>query len=177
MPNRAGADMRCASNHILVGRIAGIYGVKGWLKVMSYTSPRANILNYNPWQLWCKDTWREVSVLEGKTHNKGLVVSLHGIDDREGARALIGTDIAVMRTQLKELAKGEYYQADLLDMQVINQEGKDLGKVQEILETGANDVLVIVGTGRHLVPLVWQRYVLEIDQNAGVIRVAWDETD
>jgi len=124
-----------------------------------------------------KDTWREVCVQDWKAHNKGLTVAFEGIDDRDAARALIGTDIVVMRSQLKELPKGEYYQEDLKDMQVINREGKTLGRVKEIMETGANDVLVIAGEGRHLVPLVWHRYVLEIDQDAGIIRVDWEETD
>ena len=169
--------MRGAAKRIVVGRIAGVFGVKGWLKVMSYTSPRENILNYTPWQLQLKDTWREVRVQEWKAHNKGFTVAFEGIDDRDVARALTGMDIAVMRSQLKELPKGEYYQEDLLDMQVINRDGKTLGRVKEIMETGANDVLVIAGEGRHLVPLVWKRYVLEIDQDAGVIRVDWEEMD
>jgi len=169
--------MRSASKRIVVGRIAGVFGVKGWLKVMSYTSPRENILNYTPWQLQLKDTWREVLVQDWKAHNKGLTVALEGIDDRDVARTLTGTDIVVMRSQLKELPKGEYYHDDLLDMQVINRDGKTLGRVKEIMVTGANDVLVITGEGRHLVPLVWHRYVLEIDQDADVIRVDWEEMD
>ena len=169
--------MRSAAKRILMGRIAGIYGVKGWLKVMSYTSPHENILNYTPWQLRLRDTWREVSPQAGKTHNKGLVVALAGIDDRDVARTLLGADIAVMRTQLKELPRGEYYQADLLGMEVVNRHGKILGHLKEILETGANDVLVIEGEGRHLVPLVWHRYLLGIDQDAGIIRVDWEATD
>lgn len=169
--------MRNAEKRIVVGRIAGVFGVKGWLKVMSYTSPRENILHYTPWQLEIKDMWREICVQDWKAHNKGLTVAFEGIDDRDAARVLTGTDIAVMRSQLKELPKGEYYQEDLLDMQVINREGKTLGRVKEIMETGANDVLVITGEGRHLVPLVWKRYVLEIDQDAGVIRVDWEEID
>lgn len=169
--------MRNAEKRIVVGRIAGVFGVKGWLKVMSYTSPRENILHYTPWQLKLKDTWREVSVQEWKAHHKGLTIALEGIDDRDMAKALTGADITVLRSQLKELPKGEYYQEDLLDMQVINREGRTLGRVKEIMETGANEVLVIVGEGRHLVPLVWRRYVLEINQDAGVIRVDWEEAD
>lgn len=169
--------MRGAEKRIVVGRIAGVFGVKGWLKVMSYTNPRENILHYTPWQLKLKDTWREVCVQDWKEHNRGFTVAFEGIDDRDVARALTGTDIAVMRSQLKELPQGEYYQEDLLDMQVINREGKTLGRVQEIMETGANDVLVIAGEARHLVPLVWHKYLLEIDQDAGVIRVDWEETD
>ena len=169
--------MRNAEKRIVVGRIAGVFGVKGWLKVMSYTSPRENILNYTPWQLKSKDTWRNVCVQDWKAHNKGLTVAFVGIDDRDVARAWTGADIAVMRSQLKELPKGEYYHEDLLDMQVINREGKTLGRLQEIMETGANDVLVIAGEVRYLVPLVWHRYVLEIDQDAGIIRVDWEVTD
>jgi len=172
-----GADMRSVAKRIVVGRIAGVFGVKGWLKVMSYTSPRENILNYNPWFLHLNDTWREVSVKDRKTHNKGLTVAFEGVDDRDMARALIGADILVLRSQLGVLARGEYYQEDLLDMQVITREGKNLGQVKEIMETGANEVLVIEGQHRHLVPLVWNRYLLDIDQDKGVIRVDWEEPD
>lgn len=176
-PTRAKADMQCASKRILVGRIAGIHGVKGWLKVMSYTNPRENILLYTPWLLHFKETWREVSPKDWKAQNKGLIIALEGIEDRDVARTLIGSDIAVLRSQLKQLPRGEYYQADLLDMEVINREGKLLGRVKEVLETGANEVLVIEGGVRYLVPMVWHRYLLEIDQNAGVIRVDWEVMD
>ena len=177
MPTRAETDMRRATQRIMMGRVAGIYGVRGWLKVMSYTKPRENILNYAPWQLKIKDSWREVFLLERKIHNKGLVVAFKGVADRDSAREFVGADIAVMRTQLQELPKGEYYQVDLLDMQVINQDRKNLGRVTKILETGANDVLVIEGEGRHLIPLVLPTYVREIDQEAGVIKVDWEELD
>jgi 16S rRNA processing protein RimM len=169
--------MRNAAKRIVVGRIAGVFGVKGWLKVMSYTSPRENILNYTPWQIQLKDTWREVCVQDWKAHNKGLTVVLEGIDDRDVARELTGADILVLRSQLEELPQGEYYQEDLLEMEVINREGKSLGRVKEIMETGANEVLVIEGEHRHLVPLVWDRYLLAIDQDTGVIRVDWEELD
>src|SRR3990172_4221844 len=92
--------MRNAEKRIVVGRIAGVFGVKGWLKVMSYTSPRENILHYTPWQLQLKDTWREVSVQDWKAHNKGLTIALEGIDDRDVARALTGAVITLFPEML-----------------------------------------------------------------------------
>lgn len=175
---RPGTDDREGKERrIVMGRVSGIFGVKGWLKVMSYTQPHENILNYNPWQLGIRDTWCESRLLEGRKHNKGLVVALAGVEDRDSARAYIGAEIAVWRNQLQPLPRGQYYQADLIGLQVINTTGKTLGQVKEIMETGANDVLVIEGEGRYLVPLVIPAYVREIDQDAGIITVAWDTAD
>lgn len=171
------ADMRHAAKRIVVGRIAGVHGVKGRVKIMSYTSPRENILHYTPWQLRLDTETRATAPRDWNLQHKGLVVALEGIQDRDEARRWIGAEISILRSQLKELASGEYYYADLVGMEVINRAGKSLGRVREIMETGANAVLVITGRKRVLVPVVWRRYVEEIDQDAGVIRVDWEESD
>ena len=166
--------MQVEKRRILVGRIAGIYGVKGWLKIVSYTRPPENIFMYRPWLIKQDDIWQETGLLEGKVHGKGLIAALEGITDRDVARGLIGADIGIYRTQLPELPPGEYYWDDLQDMQVNNRQGKVLGRLKDILETGANDVLVVEGEGRHLIPMIWDMYVMGVDHTRGIIEVDWE---
>jgi 16S rRNA processing protein RimM len=166
--------MQDENKRILMGRIAGIYGVKGWLKIVSYTRPPENIFLYTPWLIKKKGEWQETGLQEGRIHGKGLIASLAGITGRDAAREYIGADIEIYRSQLQKLPPGEYYQDDLLGLQVINRQGAMLGNLKEILETGANEVLVIEGQGRHLIPLIWDMYVTSVDLAKGIIEVDWE---
>lgn len=159
---------------VTVGKISGIYGVSGWVKILSYTRPITNIFSYSPWLIRRGEQQEPMELLEGREHGKGLVARLKNLDDRDIARSLIGKEIAVYRQQMPALPQGEYYWCDLLELDAVNQAGVYLGKVTEILETGANDVLVIEGERRHLVPLIMKNYVTEIDLDAGRITVDWD---
>lgn len=160
---------------IVVGRVAGIYGVRGWVKVLSHTSPPENILRYGDWHLRRHGQWQPVELADGHPHGKGLVVSFKGLTDRDEARAYIGAEIAVPRSQLPPLPEGEYYWTDLEGLQVRTVEGVELGILDHLLETGANDVLVVVKDGREtLVPFVPEQVVKGIDFDAGTITVDWD---
>ena len=167
--------MEGETGKLLLGRISGIYGVKGWVKVFSYTRPAENILNYPSWYLKHRDEETLYKVREGRPQGKGLVASLEGIEDRDIARLLVGADIYIERDQLPSLPEGEFYWTDLLGLQVINRQGQSLGEVVEILETGANDVLVVKGESRELIPWVWGTYLLDVDLEAGRITVDWQE--
>lgn len=166
--------MRDESKRIVMGRIAGSYGVRGWLRVQSFTRPPANLLAYTPWLVQRGEVWEEYALLDGKAHGKGLVAQLAGIGDRSTAQSLRGARIAVHRSRLPATGPGDYYWDDLLDMQVIDQEGRRLGSVTGIVETGANDVLVVDGDERLLIPLVWSVYVRDIDLARNTIRVNWE---
>ncbi|MEX2525128.1 MAG: ribosome maturation factor RimM [Gammaproteobacteria bacterium] len=163
-----------AEKRVVVGRISGLYGVMGWVKVFSYTRPKQNILGYSPWQIATPDGWRTYRLEEGRAHGKALIARLENTDDRTQAQALLGCDIAVSRRQLPPLPPGEYYWCDLTGLEVFNRQGVCLGRVVEILETGANDVLVIEGEQRHMVPLLMEQYVREVDADAGRMIVDWD---
>ena len=165
--------MQAENERVVVGRIAGIYGLGGWVKIMSYTRPMENIFSYIPWQVRQNEHWVKMDLQTGRRHGKGLIASLQNIDDRESARLLINADIAISRKQLPRLPEGEYYWCDLIGLSVKNQAGIALGKVIEILETGANDVLVIEGEKRILIPLLMGNHVLGVDLELGQIRVAW----
>lgn len=162
---------------IVVGTIVGLYGVQGWVRVMSHTQPRENLLNYQHWQLGRHGAWRPAELEAGQAHGKGLIIKLQECSDRDQARKLIGTDIAVPRSELPALAAGEYYWADLVGLRVETTDGQFLGQVDHLLETGANDVLVVQGEDRErLIPFVMEQVIKQIDLNTGRIQVDWDPT-
>lgn len=160
---------------VVVGKVSGVFGVHGWLRVYSYTRPTDNLLAYSPWYVQRADGYHQFELLEAKHHGNGLIVRLAGVEDRDAARALMGAAIAVKRSQLPATAVGEYYHVDLIGMRVVNREGVELGRVQRIFETGANDVMVVRGEREHLIPLVTGVHVLAVDENAGRIDVDWGE--
>lgn len=157
-----------------VGRISGVFGIQGWLKVYSYTEPRENIAQFSSWMIEHDGSRREATVEEGKRHGKGVVVKLSGIDDRDAALALVGAEIEVSRAALPPVAPGEYYWADLEGLSVRNEAGELLGRVDHLLATGAHDVLVLDGDGSRLIPFVAGEIVKDVDLAAGVLVVDWD---
>lgn len=159
---------------VVVGRIAGIYGVQGWMRLVSHTAPRENILGYGSWFIRVRDEWQPVKEFEGRRHGKGLVVRLGSVTDRDQARAFIGADIAVPRAELPPAEPGEYYWADLEGLRVRTVEGVELGVVDHLFETGANDVLVVKGERERLLPFVTEQVVREVDLEQGLITVDWD---
>jgi 16S rRNA processing protein RimM len=165
---------------VKLGRITTVYGVKGWVKVFSNTEPMDNIFAYQPWQILMNGQWREVKVIQGKLHGKGLVAQLEGCNDREMAKLYAGAEIAVDRSKLPELEDGDYYWSQLTGMNVETEAGVKLGKVDHLLATGANDVLVVRGnqdsidTEERLIPWLPDQVITKIDLSGGVIRVDWD---
>ncbi|KHD06063.1 ribosome maturation factor RimM [Candidatus Thiomargarita nelsonii] len=160
---------------VSIGRINGLYGVRGWIKVFSYARPITNILNYSPWQLYQHGQWQTVSLSEGQAHGKGIIARLDSISNRDEAARLVGSEIAVNREQLPPTPKGEYYWADLIGLTVVNREDITLGQVDHLLETGANDVLVVKGERERLIPFLREQVVVDVDLAQGVLRVDWDE--
>lgn len=161
---------------VLIGRIVGVYGLKGWVKVLSHTQPRTNIITYNPLYLNIHGAWQAIDVQEWRSHGKGIVLKLSGYDDSSSAAALLKRDLAVRREQLPPLAPDEYYWADLEGLKVITREGVELGFVKELLQTGANDVLVVSGERERLIPFVQGSVVTKVDLDSRFIHVDWDPT-
>ncbi|MFQ5995087.1 MAG: ribosome maturation factor RimM [Acidiferrobacterales bacterium] len=167
---------------VTLGRIVGLFGARGWVKVLSYSRSPEDILRYNPWLVRTEDAWHEYTVIEGRRHGKGVVVSLRGYVDRDQARALIGGAVAVPLSRLPALPEDEYYWAQLQGLRVENIEGEPLGVVSHLFETGANDVMVVMpgrllNNGNRkgaslLIPYV-STVILAVDLDAGVIRVDW----
>ena len=162
------------SKPLVLGRISGLYGVRGWVKVHSYTEPREAILKYGNWLLEQDGVWQETSVAEGRKQGKTVVARLDAVTDRDMASAFVGMTIGVARSDLPQTDSGEYYWADLEGLQVINQDGRVLGKVAYLLATGANDVLVIQGDQEVLVPFVKDEVIKGVDLASGIISVDWE---
>lgn len=161
---------------VLTGRIIGLYGLKGWVKIHSHTQPRTNILTYNPLYMHIQGAWQIVDVEEGRSQGKGIVLKLRGYDDARNAAATLGCDLAVRREQLPPLAPDEYYWADLQGLKVITREGVELGVVERLLETGANDVLVVAGERERLIPFLQGSVVTKVDLEGEYLQVDWDPT-
>jgi 16S rRNA processing protein RimM len=159
---------------INVGKISGVFGIKGWVKVFSFTDVRENILNYSPWLLKKDNETRSVDVIGGKLQGKAVVAQLDGVNDRDQAASLMGWDIFITPDQLPKAAKDEYYWSDLIGLQVETNLGIPLGSVEGLLETGANDVLIVKGERERVIPFLQGSTILNIDLNAGKMIVDWD---
>ncbi len=160
--------------YIVLGQINGLHGVKGWVKVFSHTEPRENILSYKTWYLKRGDAWQPCRIIAGRRQGKTVVVQLEGIDDRDKAAALLGTEIAIPREQLPPTEANEYYWTDLEGLTVLNVEGEALGTVSHLFSTGANDVMVVTGERERMIPFIQGEYVKQVDLDAGLIKVDWD---
>lgn len=156
-----------------MGRISGLFGIRGWIKVFSETSPRTNILDYQSWYLQLAGEWRECRLKQGQAHGKGVVALLEGFNDRDQAVELLGSEIAVSRAQLPDTEQGEYYWADLEGACVTTLEGIDLGRVESLFSTGSNDVMVVKGDRERLIPFV-DGTVIKVDLDRDLITVEWD---
>lgn len=163
-----------ADRLLAVGRIVGIHGVDGWVKLESWTEPRLRIFSYRPWRLTLAGTEFEVASASGHEQGKGMVAKLPGCDDRDAAAKLIGAEIQVPRSALPKPKRGEYYWTDLEGLAVVTVDGVDFGIVSHLFSTGANDVLVVHGERERLIPYVTGQFVKEVDLKAGRITVDWD---
>lgn len=162
-----------AADWAVLGRVSGLFGVRGWIKVYSHTSPKENILRYPAWYLFQEGQWREYKLKQGRTHGKGIIAALEGVVDRDQAALLNGAEIAVPRDRLPEIPADEYYWCDLEGKRVVNLQGIELGRVDHLFETGANDVMVVQGAAQHLLPFVAQ-VIMEVDLEGDLITVDWD---
>lgn len=160
---------------IIVGKISAVHGVKGWVKLFSWTQPKENIASYNP--LLIEKTagqWQAVRVITARPQGRTIVAQLEGLDTREAAEAFIGKRLAIQPDQLPKLDDGWYW-SELIGLTVETQEGKVFGAVTAMQETGANDVLVIgQGSEEVLIPFVIGPIVKQVDTDAGKILVDWD---
>ena len=164
----------------VLGKITTAFGIKGWVKVYSYTEPMTNILEYPIWHIRKNGQWQEFKVLQGKPQGKGLVASLQGITDRDLALSLHQCEVGVPEEALPELEEDEHYWFQLIGLKVVNTEGVVLGQVKELFDSGGgNQVLTVtpckgsIDKQQRLLPFVDQ-YILEVDLDDNVLQVDWD---
>lgn len=168
-----------AGELLVIGKIVSVHGVRGEVKVYSFTDPIDNLLAYRDWTLRRDGEVRQVRLASGRAQNKVLVAKIKGLDDREEARAYSGYEICVPLDTLPALDDGEYYWHQLVGLKVINMEGQLFGQVDHLLETGANDVMVVkpcsgsLDDRERLLPYTDQ-CVQSIDLETGEMRVEWD---
>jgi 16S rRNA processing protein RimM len=159
---------------IIVGRFGRPHGIKGLVSVNSFTEPRDNILSYSDWHAFINKCWQPVKILSVHIHNKAIVAQIEGYPERELVARLTNVDIAIHRDQLAPLDPGEYYWHQLVGMKVINQAGLSFGEVVEVMPTGSNDVLVVQGEKKHLIPYLPGRFVVDVNNTNKIITVDWD---
>ncbi len=165
-----------------VGHIHNAYGIQGWVWVMSRTDPIANIFDYAPWYVETSTGFQLVELAAKRSQGKGLVAKVAGCEDRNAAEKLLGLPIWVPRSSLPSLADDEYYWSDLIDMQVINEQGVLLGRLHAMMETGANDVMVLracegsVDQAERLLPWLPGQVIRFVNREQKRITVDWDPT-
>jgi 16S rRNA processing protein RimM len=162
---------------VVLGRVGAPFGVQGWVKVRSYTDPAAGIASYPQWTLVRGGEARQVRVLESKRAGQAIAVRLEGVDTREAAQALNGSDVQVDRSDLPATGPKEHYLHDLVGLEAVNRDGVRLGRVKGYLELPAHPVAVLEdGTRERLVPVVPERLVA-VDLVAGRITFDWHPDD
>jgi 16S rRNA processing protein RimM len=159
---------------VIMGRITGAHGIRGWVKIQPYTEYLDSLLDYRAWWVGHEHgPWRKVEITQCEVHNKTLSAQLPDCPDRNAAEKLKGLLIAVPRSSLPKNSDDEYYWSDLIGLAVVNEEGLRLGTVANLLETGANQVLSVTGdNGEILIPFV-ATAIKQVDIKNGVIRVNW----
>ena len=160
---------------ILLGRLLGAFGVRGQIRIESWTEPREAIFRYQPWTLRdAAGVERELSGARGKASGKHLVATLPGVEDRGQVEAMRGQEIFVPRSALPPPSAGEFYWVDLEGLRVVNVDGTDFGTVSHLFSTGANDVLVARGERERMIPFLEPDYIVSVDFDAGLLTVDWD---
>jgi len=169
-------ELKASTETVTLGVINGVYGIKGWVKVYSSTDPIENILKYKTWRLKQKHQEVVVTLTDGRKHGKGIVAKFDGYEDRNSAETLTKSEINVLAEELPALLEGEYYWRDLIGLDVINMDGKPYGKIDHMMPTVANDVMVVKSDdAERLIPFVQGVYVMKIDFEENLAQVDWPE--
>ena len=165
--------------NVFVGKVSSPHGIKGWVKVISYTDPLENILSYKEWFIINEKVKKPFSIEDFRIQGKRIIVKLDGIQDRNSAEDLKNKEILVSRIELPKLEKNTYYWNDLLELPVLDKKGTQIGKVDSLFETGSNDVLVIVNENKErlLVPFIMEEVIKKVDMVKEFISIDWPEIE
>ncbi len=161
---------------VFAGQVGGVYGVRGWVKIRSDIEDPETLFEFKRWKFALRGTWSELIIDDHKTHGNGFIGHLQGVDDRDEAKRLVGADIAVEQSEFPALVPGEYYWSQLQGLEVFQINGTFVGIVKRLLETGANDVLVVSGNKEKLIPYA-PEFIREVDLENNRIVVDWESED
>jgi 16S rRNA processing protein RimM len=169
------------SESLIVGTIGAPYGVKGWVKINSFTQNADSIFDYTPWVIkLAQGESKSINVDQWRFHSKSLVAKLEGVEDRDAAELVKNAEISILTSQLPALDTDHYWK-DLIGMQVVTDKGYDMGVIKEMFETGANDVMLVkakvndaFGQKERLLPFLYDSVVLEVNKDGNTITVDWD---
>lgn len=170
----AAQDDKSAEAYAVVGRFGSAYGIHGWIKVHSFTTPSENILQYQPWKIYLNHSWQDLSIKATRFSSHQSIVQIEGCLTPEAARRYTGAEIGISPSCLPSLPVGEYYWSQLIGLHVVTVNGVELGVVDHLFETGSNDVLVIKGERTRMVPYLPNRVIQSIDLLLQKIVVDWD---
>lgn len=171
-----------SSEWLTVGKITGCYGLQGWVKIHSYTEPGENFLTFGQWRIRRRGVVEPIEFDRGRRHGKGLVAHIAGVDDRTLAEAYQGLEVLAPQESLPRLEEGDYYWHQLQGLRVWCLDGDSrvlLGEVDYLIETGANDVLVVkaaegsIDDRERLIPYLPGEVVTRVDLEQGEIEVDW----
>jgi len=165
------------NGRILIGKVSGCFGVQGWIKVFSYCDPRENITAYESWIVGDK----KFDAVESKRNGKLIVAKLVGINDKDAALTLMGQAVEIEKQQLTQLTADQFYWHDLVGLEVKNTDGVSFGTIKSLLETGANDVIIVKGERERLIPYITDdtddKTVIKVDLQQNIMLVDWHEDD
>lgn len=160
---------------ITVGRFGAAHGVKGWMKVQSFTQPFDNLMSYQPWYIKHENEWQPIKLSGCRIQHDTIVAAVEGCDVRELTIRYRNVEIAIPRAEFPVLPEGEYYWTDLEGLTVYTENGEQLGRLEYLFATGANDVMVIKGEEEHLLPYRLGDVIINIDLTARKMLVKWDK--
>lgn len=158
----------------MIGQVAAPHGVKGWVKIHSFSDPPGQILKYAPWMIGTSEGKKEYRIADARSSGTDILVHLEGIDDRDQAASLRHSEIWVSRACFPPAEPGRFYWADLIGLRVQTEQGVVLGELVDMMETGANDVMIVRGDKERLIPFVVGEYVKEVNLTEGYLSVTWD---
>jgi 16S rRNA processing protein RimM len=168
-----------SARRIEVGRLGAAHGVRGWLRVQSFTDPPQRLFEWRRWLVQPQDgesrgATREMNVLEARPQGNGWIARLEGVDERDAASRLSGQMILVDREEFPPTGAREHYRADLVGFEVKNLEGVLLGVVESFVDTPGNAVMVIRGAREYLVPVTAQ-HLQKVQVENRTLIVDWPE--
>jgi 16S rRNA processing protein RimM len=161
-----------ASALIQLGFVGAPFGVRGWIKLRSHTDPPERLLEHRNLRIGQGSVWQSYRIEASGRSGGALTVKLSGVEDRDQAQALRGSQVCVPRSELPKRDDKDFYRADLIGCEVVNLEGAAMGTVRHFIETPAQVLMVVCGVEEFWIPAV-ARHLRRVDLEARRVIVDW----